>query len=98
MQIRNEIHWVSETDYLESLEISVGGELAYYSRTYRYLDDDEKEHTLMRWDNFRERDRQYTFFADAVKDVRETRFRPRDEILRLVGTFRRNITSIELPP
>jgi hypothetical protein len=97
MHVRNELYWVSETDYLESLEVFVGEQLAYYSRTYRYLDGAERENTLMRWDNYGERHNQYTYFGGTVKEVRESRYRPKEEILRLVDTFRRNITSIELP-
>jgi hypothetical protein len=98
MLVKNELYWVSETDYLDSLEVIVDDQLAYYSRTYRYLDDEGVENTLMRWDNFKEKHRQYEYFGNSVKQVRECRFRPKDEILDLVETFRRNITKIELPP
>jgi hypothetical protein len=98
MQVRNELYWVSETDFLDSLEVFVDDSLAYYSRTYRYLDEQDRENTLMRWDNFQEKHRQYSYFGNAVKEVRESRYRPKEEIIRLVETFRRNITAIELPP
>ena len=97
MQVRNELYWISETDFLDSLEIFVDGRLAYYSRTYRYLDDQDRENTLMRWDNFQEKHRQYTYSGEAVKEVRGSRYRPKEEIIKLVDTFRRNIVSIELP-
>jgi hypothetical protein len=98
MLVRNELYWVSETDYLDSLEVFVDDRLAYYSRTYRYLDDQDRENTLMRWDNFQENHRQYSYFANSVREVRGSRYRPKEEIIRLVETFRRNIVQIELPP
>ena len=97
MEIRKQRIWIHKDEILDALEIEREGRIKYYSYTYKIKGKYGRWIPAVRWDNLEQSPHVDRYDENsALVEQKSCREKPLKEILKLVGIFRRNLTTMDV--